>query len=115
VNDRFINTVNCSHDLCVAGAIVRYRNPQPAELFIDLTNPEAAVYRIEQVDPPEIVVQPGDVQLIKLPDFPSGPEFSLQTQWEPVQPYHLEIWIEKSTMNDILDPVCRQYAVNLQT
>jgi hypothetical protein len=29
------------------------------------------------------------------------------------QPYHLEVWIEKSTMNDILDPICRQLHINL--
>jgi len=29
------------------------------------------------------------------------------------QPYHIELWIEKSTMNDVLLPLCRQYGVNL--
>jgi len=31
------------------------------------------------------------------------------------QPYHLEIWCEKSTMNDILEPICQQYGINLVT
>jgi hypothetical protein len=31
------------------------------------------------------------------------------------QPYHLEVWIEKSTMNDVLLPICRRYAANLVT
>ena len=31
------------------------------------------------------------------------------------QPYHLEVWIEKATMNDILIPVCRDYHSNLVT
>lgn len=31
------------------------------------------------------------------------------------QPYHLEIWCEKSTMNDVLLPVCRRYSANLVT
>lgn len=31
------------------------------------------------------------------------------------QPYHLEVWIEKSTMDDILIPVCEDYYANLQT
>jgi hypothetical protein len=31
------------------------------------------------------------------------------------QPYHIEVWAEKSTMNDVLDPVCRSYHVNLVT
>lgn len=29
------------------------------------------------------------------------------------QPYHLEIWIEKSTMTDVLLPVCRELGVDL--
>jgi ribosomal protein S27AE len=29
------------------------------------------------------------------------------------QPYHIEVWAEKSTMNDILEPLCRRYNVNL--
>jgi hypothetical protein len=29
------------------------------------------------------------------------------------QPYHLELWIEKSTMNDVLVPICERYGVNL--
>jgi hypothetical protein len=29
------------------------------------------------------------------------------------QPYHVELWIEKSTMDDVLLPLCRRFAVNL--
>jgi hypothetical protein len=29
------------------------------------------------------------------------------------QPYHLEVWIEKSTMTDVLLPICETYGVNL--
>ncbi len=32
-----------------------------------------------------------------------------------VQPYHLEIWVEKSTMHDILIPLCSQYRISLVT
>ncbi len=31
------------------------------------------------------------------------------------QPCHLEIWVEKSTMNDVLVPICREHGVNLAT
>ena len=31
------------------------------------------------------------------------------------QPYHLEVWCEKSTMNDVLRPVCERYGANLVT
>lgn len=32
-----------------------------------------------------------------------------------VQPYHMEIWVEKSDMNHVLMPIARAYGVNLQT
>lgn len=31
------------------------------------------------------------------------------------QPYHLELWIEKSTMNDVLTPICRTIGATLVT
>ncbi len=32
-----------------------------------------------------------------------------------MQPYHLELWIEKSTMNDVIAPICERHCVNLVT
>lgn len=32
-----------------------------------------------------------------------------------LQPYLVEVWIEKTTMNDVLIPLCRRYGVNLVT
>jgi hypothetical protein len=29
------------------------------------------------------------------------------------QPYHLELWVEKTTMNDVLEPICEELHVNL--
>jgi hypothetical protein len=29
------------------------------------------------------------------------------------QPYHLELWIEKTTMSDVLEPVCHELGINL--
>ncbi|GAI24958.1 unnamed protein product, partial [marine sediment metagenome] len=31
---------------------------------------------------------------------------------QKLQPYHLEVWIEKSTMNDELNPLCRKFHAN---
>ena len=45
------------------------------------------------------------------------PEFEIRDfdYNECLQPYHIEIWCEKSTMNDIIIPICRRYGVNLVT
>jgi hypothetical protein len=47
----------------------------------------------------------------KLPDYKvEGYDYN-----EALQPYHLEMWVEKSTMDDVLVPLCRRYGVNLVT
>jgi hypothetical protein len=41
---------------------------------------------------------------------PTGYEYD-----DLLQPYHVEVWAQKSTMNDILIPLCRRTATNLVT
>lgn len=44
------------------------------------------------------------------------PEIKFFGKWyADAQPYHLEIWVEKSTMNDVLLPLCKKYHANLLT
>jgi len=51
---------------------------------------------------------------LALPDFPDLPNSRI-SNYRGEQGYHLEIWCEKSTMNDVLEPLCKQYGANLQT
>lgn len=52
---------------------------------------------------------------INIPEL-SDPEIDIYGIYEDyAQPYHLEVWCEKSTMNDVLEPVCRRYGANLAT
>ncbi|HEY6406511.1 MAG TPA: hypothetical protein VIY29_03475, partial [Ktedonobacteraceae bacterium] len=51
---------------------------------------------------------------LRLPDFPELPAYRV-SGYEPVQAFHLECWCEKSTMNDVLEPLCQHYGMNLQT
>jgi len=52
---------------------------------------------------------------IDIPDL-SVPAVKLYGLYDAhVQPYHLELWCEKSTMNDVLIPVCQRYGANLVT
>ncbi len=48
---------------------------------------------------------------ISLPDIPPPPGYSLDIHID--QPYQVEIWTEKSTMNDIILPLCSRYGANL--
>ena len=49
-----------------------------------------------------------------LPPFPDLPSYQLYG-FDAEQRYHLEIWCEKSTMNDVLIPLCERYGINLVT
>ena len=51
---------------------------------------------------------------LDLPDFPEVPEYGTGG-FAGEQRYHLEVWCEKSTMNDVLLPLCQRYGANLQT
>src|SRR5262245_19827952 len=51
---------------------------------------------------------------MKLPDFPRLPTYVVNG-YGAVQPFHLEVFCEKSTMNDVLAPLCERYGANLQT
>jgi len=52
----------------------------------------------------------------RLPDLPGLETTGYCTEWGNSlnqQAYHIEIWAEKTTMHDILEPLCQQYNVNL--
>lgn len=114
----------------------RYLNMVPSESFVDRRNPDAIIharwYTPDDVffdDPtPRFEVQnPWDFDnddyfLPDLPDLPSlpdglpeYPDFLIDGYSGIQQPFHIEIWCEKTTMNDILEPLCREYNANLVT
>jgi len=109
----------------------RYRNLIPVDALIDQRNPDPVIH----------ADYAADVCDIELPWTRYDPEVSISTlgvhadvteyarsiagsvvfdseiEFNPqnAQPYHLEVWCEKSTMNDILVPVCSKYGANLVT
>lgn len=92
----------------------------PAEDFIDRRNPQPIVYPYEWPEEPDWEAEE-EWELVwpeintwlgldwELPDYYlTGYEYV-----EDLQPNHIEIWIEKSDMNDILIPLCERYHINL--
>jgi hypothetical protein len=91
-------------------AIVDQRNPEP---HLYLATGEKPVPKIETDFPawalPAVFFD--DLQEWELPTVTvSGYDYG-----EALQPYHVEIWVEKSTQDDILAPLCERYGVNLVT
>ncbi len=94
------------------GALLDQRNPEP-HIFNNyeiLTEPSWD-YDFPEWDMPRIETNLTTDLYWRIPDYYiHGYDYH-----EELQPYHTEVWIEKSTMNDELIPLCRRYGVNLVT
>jgi hypothetical protein len=95
------------------------------EYFRDHRNPDPQIYcKYEERDAdPGWDVEVDAASIGTLPSIPTSlGTINLQIPGVTVsgyeysqldQPFHIELWIEKSTMNDVLEPICEQYHVNL--
>jgi hypothetical protein len=117
------NTSKCWDDLNGTAKAARYLGLVDAEAFTDARN-----------DPPRIYTEPRDEEpqpAVSLSDDWDGwwiPSYSTRLvgrlrmppvevigyEYDPAdQPTLVEVWIEKTTMDDVLIPVCRQLNANL--
>ena len=130
------NTEGCWDFLNNASKWARYMGLIPANHFVDRRNPEAIInarwpkpgdwdyddptpgYDAEY-DPATTWSDYQIPQLPELPDlptvFPSLPDFAVNGYDGIQQTHHVEVWVEKTTMNDVLEPLCRRYRCNLIT
>lgn len=101
-------------DLVDAGAFVDRRAPEPITYMPEDEGSPASIYVastdpwVQQADSALLDYQPCDYS------FPDLPRLDLA---EPTiaEPYAIELWIEKSTMNDILLPLAERLRVGLVT
>jgi hypothetical protein len=89
----------------------------PSASFVDRRNPEPLIYRVDENDEQaEVCVESGELRPMAL-QLVESPELELPELWlappKIGQGYHVEIWIEKSTANDILLPLDESYGVNI--
>jgi hypothetical protein len=122
------NTDACFLRLVVASKFARHLGLVDADAFTDHRNPEPHIFAVEgrpedydgvpgwaleewqDWDLPFVTLEADELSF-PLPDVQvSGYDYC-----QADQPYHLELWIEKSTMNDVLTPVCQRLHVNLVT
>ena len=129
------NTKRCWDYLNNAAKWARYLDLVPGEQFIDRRNPDAIIYhRVPQPDDwdyrdptPRVTVNapeewewedfeaPQVPELPPLPYLPDVPGYAVDGYQGIRQPYLVEVWAEKTTMNDVLEPICERYSVNLVT
>jgi hypothetical protein len=109
------NTEECWDTLLLATKAARYLGLVDAGMFEDKKNAAPISYGNGYQYDPEIRVNDylysSDLQV---PEFPDLPRYSVDN-YRNAQPYHLELWCEKTTMNDILLPLCERYGMTLQT
>ncbi len=102
------NTDECWRYLANASKKARYLGLVGIEQIVDNKNPNPHVHA-------NYNFYEGPRYRIEIPSL-NDPEISI---WginnTTVQPYHLEVWCEKSTMDDVLIPVCGCYNANLCT
>lgn len=106
------NTQNDWSLLCLAAKYARYLGLVPIENIIDRRNPEPIIHanHWQHVKASAIKDSIDESNIIE----------SIVGQFDcfnPVQtqPYMVEIFAEKSTMNDVLEPLCQRYGLNLVT
>jgi hypothetical protein len=106
--------------LCSASLAARYLDLVPFDGLIDRRNDEPMFFAANtELDPNEEREVSSSVLFdeveIGVPDFPTLPEihiFGLDGD-AARQDYVVEVWIEKSTQNDWLVPLCQRRGVNL--
>jgi hypothetical protein len=122
----YANTHRCWKLLCSASADARYLDLVPAGAFVDRraaepvifvptdTSTDASIFiHASQPD----VGQANTASLDYEPTQYDFPELPSATLYEPqvADPYAIELWAEKSTMNDILLPLAHSRSVTLIT
>jgi len=111
----YLNTDTCWDRLNAASKNARYLGLVDVDLIEDKKNAEPQSFDYSYVAEPEINISsvPAEYEL-GMPDFPDAPNYSVDA-YQGAQAYHLELWIEKQTMNDVLLPLCQRYGMTLQT
>jgi hypothetical protein len=127
------NTEKCWDLLSAAGRDTRYTQDVDSDRFVDRRNPDPEIFHRVSHDPEPrtVIVEDADLQqrgwfsyelpsvpaLGNLPlSLPDLPEYSITDLQEIIeQPILIEIFCEKTTMNDVLVPICNRYGVNLIT
>jgi hypothetical protein len=129
---RYLNTLNYWNDLKSASRDARYLGLVPIDAFVDQRTDEAIVHLSGHDEDSELHIE--EPQSATVPT--SAPKLSalridplsshILTSPAPLDPpsyefkapfiarrFHVEIWCEKATIADILEPLAREYGLNV--
>jgi len=108
------NTEDCWMQLGKASKYARYLKLVDPAAFEDRRNPEPFINMVNNEKPYITVNENHSWRDLDFPSFPLLPTYQIENYFSD-QKYHIEIWAEKSTMNDVLVPLCAAHKVNLAT
>jgi hypothetical protein len=101
---RYANTLECWQALCVASRDARHLELVPADWWTDRRS--TSVIHLSEPAAARITLMESETE--DLGDMPQPPWLEL-TPPTVAQPYHIELWCEKTTINDILLSLDEQY------
>lgn len=101
------NTERCWEYLIEASKAARYLGLVAINGITDNKNPEPHINAFYDDEDPYVAID--------IPELDDPAVNIWGIDLAKAQPYHLEIWCEKSTMNDVLLPICRTFNANLVT
>ncbi len=109
------NTQNCWQALIRASNDARYLDLVPAEDFVDRRNDEPLINLSDECREASLATIYNDpffeMTSARMPSLP----IILLSRPTTLQRFHLELWCEKTTVNDILELVAQEYACNVIT
>jgi hypothetical protein len=106
------NTLECWRALCDAARDAIALDIVPQNAFSDHRNAKPIIHLVDPEEASAAIINDNPKRFI--PAIPPLPEFAFLRPIVP-QPYHVEVWCEKSTINDILAPIASEYRLNLVT
>lgn len=123
--DPYRNTESCWNNLIKSAKFARHLGYIDADRLEDRRNPDPILtISAENISEPSTFVDYFQLKEWNKPEIQAS--LKEQINWElpepeilnfdysaAEQPYYIELWIEKSTMNDVLEPICREYGINL--
>jgi hypothetical protein len=124
---QYANDVTNFNYLVDASKYARYLGLVDPEDIIDRRNPEPHIFLNRPEDEEEIGFESYTSEMVlpvistnlldALDEYLESPFLAPKGyDYHPFhQPYHVEVWAEKSTMNDVLSPVCERQSTNLVT
>ena len=121
-NDCWLNVCKAAKwarqlDMIDSDRIIDNRSPDPVLNGWDRQRLELPIEPAWAIDNDSLDLDSFELEDPYLPDEPPVPEMRIGGIFAMARRYshYIEVWVEKSTMNDILQPICSEQGVTLQT